>query len=100
MPDFVVVGVPLAVTILPDRLEELAATASDLPELPIALDHCGFPDFSRGTPDALTSLVAFPQVHLKVSTMTLDVMAELGDVRDGLAELGGTACGIWPELLP
>jgi predicted TIM-barrel fold metal-dependent hydrolase len=86
-------GAPLVVTILPDRLAELASAIPDLPGVTIALDHCGFADFSDGVPDALAALVPFPEVHLKVSTMTLDRMGAHGDVRDGVAEMAAAFGG-------
>lgn len=80
-------GVPMVVTILPDRLAELAETVSTIPPIPIALDHCGFADFSRGVPPELRALAATPTMHLKVSTIVLDQMGEHGDVREAVAEL-------------
>jgi predicted TIM-barrel fold metal-dependent hydrolase len=79
--------VPVVVTILPDRLEELAATIPAIPTIPLALDHCGFVSFASGIPDALGDLAAFPNLHLKVSSNTLELMAEHGDPADGVAEL-------------
>ena len=70
-----------------DRLVELAEALRVLPPLPLALDHCGFADFSRGVPAELGALARAPTVHLKVSTITLDQMGEHGDVREGVAEL-------------
>ncbi len=80
-------GVPVVVTMFATRLVELAALVPRLPEVPIAVDHCAFADFSHGVPDDLRALVDHPRVSLKVSTIVLDRMAEHGDVRDGLAEL-------------
>jgi L-fuconolactonase len=80
-------GVPVVVTMFATRLAELATIVPALPEVPIAVDHCAFADFSHGVPDDLRALVEHPQVSLKVSTIVLDRMAEHGDVRDGLAEL-------------
>jgi L-fuconolactonase len=81
-------GVPVVVTIRgEDRLVELAAAIPALPEIPLALDHCAFVEFSHGVPDALTALAPFPQLHLKVSTNTLDLMAAHGDPADAVAEL-------------
>lgn len=80
-------GLPVVVTILADRLAELDAVLPSLPAVAFALDHCGFADFSNGVPDDLAALAAYPRLHLKVSTIALDRMAEHGDVRDGLAEL-------------
>lgn len=81
-------GIPVVVTVLADKLEELAATIPTLPpSIPLALDHCAFADFSNGLPDDLGALAAHPNLHLKVSTIALRLMAAHGDVRDGLAEL-------------
>ena len=79
--------VPIVVTILADRLVDLAETIPGLPAVPMALDHCGFADFSLGIPPELTALAEFPNLHLKVSTITLDLMASHGDPADGVAEL-------------
>jgi predicted TIM-barrel fold metal-dependent hydrolase len=79
--------VPVVVTILADRLEELAAAAPTLPPVPIALDHCAFADFSHGVPEALAALAAFPRVHLKVSSNALDLMAAHGDPAEMVEEL-------------
>jgi predicted TIM-barrel fold metal-dependent hydrolase len=80
-------GIPVVVTMFSARLPELAALLPTLPPVPIAVDHCAFADFARGVPDELQVLGSSPNVHLKVSTIVLDGMAEHGDVRDGLAEL-------------
>jgi predicted TIM-barrel fold metal-dependent hydrolase len=81
-------GIPVVVTVLADKLEELAATIPSLPgSIPLALDHCGFADFSSGIPDVLLALAELPSLHLKVSTIALDHLAAHGDVRDGVAEL-------------
>ena len=78
---------PVVVTLLADRLEELLAVVPSLPPVPLAIDHCAFADLSRGVPDVLVALAAHPTVHCKVSTIVLDHLADHGDVRDGLAEL-------------
>lgn len=83
-------GVPVVVTILAEKLSELARVVPDLPDVALALDHCGFADFSSGVPADLAALATHPRLHLKVSTIALDRMAEHGDVRDGLAELTAT----------
>lgn len=80
-------GIPVVVTLLADRLAALDAAIPGLPDVPLALDHCGFADFSHGVPGDLRALAAHPRLHLKVSTIALDRMAEHGDVRDGFAEL-------------
>jgi L-fuconolactonase len=80
-------GVPVVVTILADRLAELAEAVPRLPAVPIALDHCGFADFSAGVPDELEALASLPNVHLKVSTITLEAAARNGDTREMVCEL-------------
>jgi L-fuconolactonase len=80
-------GLPVVVTIMTDQLEELAATVPTLPSVPIALDHCGFVDWAGGVPPALSALKEYSNVHLKVSTIVLDQMAQHGDPRDGVAAL-------------
>jgi L-fuconolactonase len=80
-------GLPVVVTIMTDQLEELAATVPTLPPVPIALDHCGFVDWAGGVPAALSALKEYSNVHLKVSTIVLDQMAQHGDPRDGVAAL-------------
>ena len=81
-------GIPVVVTVLAETLEELAAMIPTLPgAIPLALDHCGFAEFSSGIPDVLRALAEFPTLHLKVSTIALDHLALHGDVRDGVAEL-------------
>jgi L-fuconolactonase len=90
--------VPVVVTMLDRHLPGLVDAVPRLPEVPLALDHCGFADFSRGLPEALTALTAFPTVHLKVSTIALDAAGEHGDVGDFLSELAarfGAARLMW-----
>jgi predicted TIM-barrel fold metal-dependent hydrolase len=79
--------VPVVVTILEQHLPLLLEVLPRLPAVPLALDHCGFADSSRGLPPTLTALAAFPAVHLKVSTIALDAAAEHGDVREFLSDL-------------
>jgi predicted TIM-barrel fold metal-dependent hydrolase len=83
-------GVPVVLTILADRLPELADTIPGVPSIPLALDHCGFADISEGVPAELAALAAFPNLHLKVSTIMLERAAEHGDTRDFVAELAAT----------
>ncbi len=86
--EVVALGIPVVLTCLAEKLGELAAAIPTLPgSIPLALDHSGFADFSAGIPDELAALAAFPNLHLKVSTIALRLIAEHGDVRDGLADL-------------
>jgi predicted TIM-barrel fold metal-dependent hydrolase len=75
-------GVPVVVTAFAHRLGELADVATAFPDVAIALDHCGFVDFSRGVPDELAALAGAANVHLKVSTHVLDDAGGHGDVRE------------------
>jgi len=79
--------VPVVMTMFASRLEELVSLVPRLPPVPIAIDHCAFADFSIGVPPELAALAEHSTVVLKVSTITLERLAEYGDVRDGLAEL-------------
>ncbi len=79
--------IPVVVTLLAQHLPQLLDALPRLPPVPLALDHCGFADYAHGLPDALTALAAFPTVHLKVSTISLDSAGEHGDVRDFVADL-------------
>jgi predicted TIM-barrel fold metal-dependent hydrolase len=79
--------VPVVMTYLADRLDDFAAAVPKLPEVPLAVDHCGFADLSQGIPDALAALGAFPNVYLKVSTHALRSAAKGGDAADAVAEL-------------
>lgn len=80
-------GVPAVVTVLPNRLPELADALPRLGHLPMALDHCGFAEYSAGIPDALGALAPFPNLYLKVSSNALDLMAAHGDPAEAVAEL-------------
>lgn len=86
-------GVPVVLTALADRLPEIAELVAQLPPLPLALDHCAFADLSRGVPDALAVLAAFPNLYLKVSTHALHSAAAGGDPADAVAELAARFTG-------
>jgi L-fuconolactonase len=79
--------VPVVVTFLADRLEEFAAAVPQLPDVPLAVDHCAFAELSQGIPDALAALGEFANVYLKVSTHALRSAAKGGDAADAVAEL-------------
>ncbi|MFA5885990.1 MAG: amidohydrolase family protein [Acidimicrobiia bacterium] len=80
-------SVPVVATMLADRLVEFAELVPRLPAIGLALDHCGFADLSRGVPDELAALAAFPNVFLKASTHALHSAAAGGDPADAVAEL-------------
>lgn len=67
--------VPVVVTILSRQLAKLQNALRRFPEIPVALDHCGFPDLRGGPPYAKASglfeLVSFRNVRLKVTSLVL-----------------------------
>lgn len=83
----VALGIPVVVTILADALPALARAVPKLPDVPLALDHCGFADFAAGVPAELAALAAFPNLHLKVSSNVLESAEPHGDVRELVGEL-------------
>ena len=79
--------IPVVVTILADALPVLADALPRLPPIPLALDHCGFADFSHGVPDEVAALVPFPNLHLKVSSNVLESAEPHGDIRELVSEV-------------
>lgn len=67
--------IPVVVTILSRQIPKLANALRRFADVPVALDHCGFPDLRGGPPyeraSALADLAAFPNLHLKVTTHVL-----------------------------
>jgi len=93
-------GLTVVPTILADRFEALARVASDHPEVPIAIDHCGFPDMVAGDGESMVlELAAIPSVNLKITSYVLEAaMATSGDaapIVERLAEAFGTDRLCW-----
>ena len=69
-------GVRVSVCILPAELENLGRVLQRFPELPVALDHCGFADVADGPPwnqaAPLFELADYENLHLKVTTNVLE----------------------------
>lgn len=66
-------GCVLVPTLFPDALPALRRVVEAHPSVPVALDHCAFPDFGGpGAMDRLCALAELPAVHLKVSSHNLD----------------------------
>lgn len=67
--------IPVVVTILSRQIAKLASALRRFPDVPVALDHCGFPDLRGGPPyeraSTLADLAAFPNLRLKVTTHVL-----------------------------
>ena len=68
-------GTTLVPTLFTDHLADLARVVARRPEVPVALDHCAFPDMGDGGEAALWPLAELPEVHLKVTSYVLE-MAE------------------------
>jgi L-fuconolactonase len=68
---------PIVTIMGPHQLPELVRFLEAFPDVPVSLDHCGFPDASK--PDSLFALARFPKLQLKVTTHVIDA----GDEHDG-----------------
>jgi predicted TIM-barrel fold metal-dependent hydrolase len=87
-------AIPIVATVVAPEVPGLPRLLERFPSARVALDHCGFPDLSGGPgyPHAqpLFDLAAFPNVHLKVSTVALDHARDGGgDPRDFVSALAG-----------
>ena len=75
-------GAHVVVTIFAHQIPELRSLLRRFPELPVSLDHCGFPELVREPWDEAASLFALaelPNLHCKVTTHVLDRAAREGD---------------------
>jgi len=84
--------VRVLLTTTADALGDLPAVLDRFADVPVAIDHCAFPDLAGGPPypkaRPLFELAAFPQVHLKISTNALDRATTAGgDPRDFVSAL-------------
>ena len=68
-------GTVLVPTLFARHLPALSAVIEECPEVPVALDHCAFPDMGDGGEPAVVRLAELPEVHLKVTSYVLE-MAE------------------------
>jgi L-fuconolactonase len=101
-------GLVVVATILPAGLSELDVMLDRFPDLPVALDHCGFPDLRGGPPynyaDALFALADRPNLHLKVSCYLLERLqedrGEPGDLVDRFAAVFGADRLLWGSDFP
>jgi predicted TIM-barrel fold metal-dependent hydrolase len=69
-------GLRVVATLLTPELPRLRRMLERFPEVPVVLDHCGFPDLAGGPPYAgaapLMALSEFASLHLKVTSHTLE----------------------------
>jgi predicted TIM-barrel fold metal-dependent hydrolase len=92
-------GVRVALCVLVESLPRVGALCAMAPELPIALDHCGFADLSRATPE-LDALAAHDNLHLKVTTTSLESIADPRDALERLCEVFGVERLMWGSDYP
>lgn len=74
--------VPVVATVLPTGIPHVESILARFPSLPIALDHCGFPNLQGGPPydgaAPLFALAGFENLHLKVSGCLLAQIESAG----------------------
>jgi predicted TIM-barrel fold metal-dependent hydrolase len=91
-------------TLLAPQLPSLALALDRYPDLPVALDHCGFPDLSGGpsfpNADPLLALADHANLHLKVSCHILETLDEPADFVDRLAAAFGAERLMWGSDFP
>jgi predicted TIM-barrel fold metal-dependent hydrolase len=98
----------VVVTVLEPDVPGVGALAAQAPDLPMALDHCGFTDISDGPPFTraapLFALAAQPNVRLKVTTTFLEPALAAGvdpaDVLEALADRFGVGRLMWGSDYP
>ena len=73
-------SVKVSVCLLPEELPRLGQVLARFPDTPVALDHCGFADFTDGPPwnaaQPLWELAEHQNLYLKVTTNVLDAAGE------------------------
>jgi L-fuconolactonase len=89
----------VALCILAESIPRVGALCAMAPELPIALDHCGFADLTRPTPE-LDALAVQPNLRLKVTTTALESVADPRDVVERLSEVFGVERLMWGSDYP
>lgn len=82
-------GAHLIVTIMgPHQLPELVRFLEAFRDVPVSLDHCGFPNAAK--PESLFALARFPKLLLKVTTHAIDGGAEHdGEPQPFVARIAG-----------
>ena len=73
-------SVKVGVCLLPEELPRLGQVLARFPDTPVALDHCGFADFTDGPPwnaaQPLWELAEHQNLYLKVTTNVLEAAGE------------------------
>lgn len=92
-------GIGTVPTLWGRDLPPLRALIEAVPGVPVAIDHCGFPDLGDGPPfpdlENLLALADLPAVHLKVSTHVLEPVGDAADLVDLLAARFGPERICW-----
>jgi predicted TIM-barrel fold metal-dependent hydrolase len=92
-------GVRVSLCVLVDALPLVGALCAMAPDLPIALDHCGFADLSGPAPQ-LDALAVHGNLHLKVTTTSLESVADSRDALERLCEVFGVERLMWGSDYP
>ncbi len=75
-------SIPVVVFAMPNQLAQLGAALRRFSDLPVALDHCGFPSEGDGSPferaQELLDLAVAPNLHLKITSRVLEPMERAG----------------------
>jgi L-fuconolactonase len=98
----------VVVTVLEPDVPAVGALLAQAPDLPMALDHCGFTDVSDGPPftnaTSLFGLAEHPNVRLKVTTTFLEPALAQGidaaDVLEALVDRFGVERLMWGSDYP
>jgi predicted TIM-barrel fold metal-dependent hydrolase len=97
-------GIGIVPTLWDRDLPALRPLIEEHPNVDVAIDHCGFSDFSAGPPyaaaGALFDLADLPAVHLKVSSHVLEPLEDPADLVDELARRFGTDRLCWGSDYP
>ena len=88
-------GFPIVVATLPHGLDPLAHLLREFPDVPVALDHCGFAPVPVLTPFAVS-----PNVHLKVTAHVMVGAVDPALVVEALVERFGAARLAWGSDYP
>jgi L-fuconolactonase len=101
-------GMRVVVTVLEQDVPAVGALLQNAPDIPMALDHCGFTDISEGPPFAnaapLMALAEHDNVRLKVTTTFLEPALARGvdpaDVLGALVDRFGVERLMWGSDYP
>ena len=95
----------IVATLLTPELPRLDAMLARHPDVPVVLDHCGFPDLHGGPPfpglEPLLALSEHPGLHLKVTSHVLEgAGAAAGAFVERLVATFGAARLVWGSDYP